>query len=43
MFSLGIFLSDLFLVVNDVKFESYTDNNTFYGSRDSIDSVTTFS
>ena len=41
MFSLDIVLNDLFLVVNDVKFESYADNNTFYGSRDSIDSVTT--
>ena len=35
----NIFLSDLFLVVQNVDFASYTDNNTIYDAIDNIDEV----
>ena len=34
-----IFLSDLFLVVQNVDFVSYADDNTIYDAVDSIDEV----
>ena len=39
---LNIFLSDLFLVVKDVNFASYADDNTIYQSGRNVD-VTAFS
>ena len=36
-----IFLIDLFLVINDVNFARYIDDNTIYDFGASIDSVTT--
>ena len=36
---LNIFLSDLFLVVQNVDFPSYADDNTIYDASDSIDKV----
>ena len=36
----NIFLSDLFLVLKDIDFASYTDDNTFYDIGDSINGVT---
>ena len=35
----NIFLSDLFLVVQNVDFASYADDNTIYGTGDKIDEV----
>ena len=35
----NIFLSDLFLVINDTNFSSYDDDNTIYDSGNSIDDV----
>ena len=35
----NIFLSDLFLFVQDVDFASYADDNTIYDAGDSIDEV----
>ena len=35
----NIFLSDLFLVINDTDFSSYADDNTIYDSGNSIDEV----
>ena len=35
----NIFLSDLFLVVQNVDFASYTDDNTIYDAGDNIDEV----
>ena len=35
----NIFLSDLFLVINDIDFSSYADDNTIYDSGNSIDEV----
>ena len=35
----NIFLSDLSLVINDVDFSSYADDNTIYDSGNSIDEV----
>ena len=35
----NIFLSDLFLVVQNVDFPSYADDNTIYDASDSIDKV----
>ena len=35
----NIFLSDLFLVINNTGFSSYTDDNTIYDSGNSIDDV----
>ena len=35
----NIFLSDLFLVINDTDFSSYADDNTIYDSGSSIDAV----
>ena len=37
----NILLSDLLLVIKDVKFVSYGNDNTIYDSGDSIDSVIT--
>ena len=36
-----IFLSDFFLVINDVNFARYAGDNIIYDSGDGIDSVTT--
>ena len=36
---LNIFLSDLFLVVKDVNFASYADDNTIYQSANNVDDV----
>ena len=36
----NIFLSDFFLVVKDVNFPSYTDDNTIYKSGRNVDDVT---
>ena len=35
----NIFLSDLFLVVQNVDFASYADDNTIYDAGDNIDEV----
>ena len=35
----NVFLSDLFLVINDIDFSSYADDNTIYDSANSIDNV----
>ena len=35
----NIFLSDLFLVVKDVNFASYADNNSIYQSANNVDDV----
>ena len=37
-----IFLSDLFLGMNDVNFASYADDNTIYDSAESIDTMILF-
>lgn len=37
----NIFLSDLFLVINDVNFAIYADDNTTYDSEERTDNVMT--
>ena len=38
----NIFLSDLFLVIQNVDFSSYAGNNTIYDAGDNIDEVIFF-
>ena len=35
----NIFLSDLFLIVKDISIASYADDNTLYGSCDTLEEV----
>ena len=39
---LNIFLIDLFLVVQNIDFASYADDNNIYNAGDNIDEVTFF-
>ena len=35
----NIFLGDVFLILNDIDFPSYADDNTFYKACDNVDFV----